>query len=60
MVTHSPFLANLSRRCFLRSASLSATAALVTASCSKQPSITLGQSQSRTLQISHFITLNIL
>lgn len=50
MVAHPP-LATLSRRSFLRSTSFSATAALVTASCGRQSSITSGASQSRTLQI---------
>ena len=51
MADHLPFLATLSRRSFLRSASLSALGAIATASCGRQSSITSGGSQSQTLQI---------
>ncbi len=51
MSDYLPFLATLSRRSFLRSASLLAVATIATASCGRQSSTTSGASQSRTLQI---------
>jgi len=51
MSDYLPFLATLSRRSFLRSASFSAVATIAIASCGRQSSTTPEASQSRTLQI---------